>query len=847
MIKLKEKEYDLNFICNFTLDFQMLKDILLQLVQSNQDLENRVQNLEKSNKEKNIIDSEQNEENRKNKEIIEEKNELEKEEEKEVEIDQNEESENEIKPIGKIEFKKEKEKKKEIDKEVTEEKITRTKIALERRKSLKEYESRNSLVQAPQVSHETIKSLLKLIRENSEKISKLEKNFSKKLNKKLDNLEKDLNDLYKQNTQEHEKLEEKIRVLNDRLYESNNKLDGLIVKTAPFDTMTIFRDSGNGDIDSTKAMIKFSEDKIYKKINLMENRINKDSKNEEENKNKLVKLEEIINQINNELSKKEEMKENDEEKIIKHYDENIKELKNLIDIKYNDLLNKIDDLYSKMKNGELVGEQVTELINQIKYEQELNLSKSIESTNQKRNSMKDNINLDIKTDIRDDENTSNLKEHIKAVNNKINSNYSYFRALFDKSNVKFIEIKKKLEEIATKLDTKITMNALKSLENKNAEQDDEINYLQDKVGEILQGYKKLSENNSSYIKRIEVVTNDIINLKKREIKEVIVKPIDMSKYVEEKKLNEILKSIEKSFETLSFDKEDILNKIKETNDSCMILFEKKEKVMKLEEEINEKINDLTNEVNKKFLEKSEMNKIVKNTELKLKLLENQQSNRDNKDSESWILAKQPIGCFNCASCEANIRNVSPSNEFLSWNKYPQAERQYNMGQGFSRLLQKLNGNINNTNRRNFYERKEISSETELNSSVNLSNITKNNGHFFFKMNKREVINDNINDFGFKFSKKYKLPNVTDKKKRNEDIPLTDEENEKFNNSMDNTENLSPSIMKIAKKNLNGDLFIFKMKQKKQIKEKDNIINSNSVKSNNKLERNKSLPIYENIN
>ena len=406
----------------------MLKDILLQLVQSNQDLENRVQNLEKSNKEKNIIDSEQNEENRKNKEIIEEKNELEKEEEKEVEIDQNEESENEIKPIGKIEFKKEKEKKKEIDKEVTEEKITRTKIALERRKSLKEYESRNSLVQAPQVSHETIKSLLKLIRENSEKISKLEKNFSKKLNKKLDNLEKDLNDLYKQNTQEHEKLEEKIRVLNDRLYESNNKLDGLIVKTAPFDTMTIFRDSGNGDIDSTKAMIKFSEDKIYKKINLMENRINKDSKNEEENKNKLVKLEEIINQINNELSKKEEMKENDEEKIIKKYDENIKELKNLIDIKYNDLLNKIDDLYSKMKNGELVGEQVTELINQIKYEQELNLSKSIESTNQKRNSMKDNINLDIKTDIRDDENTSNLKEHIKALNNKINSNYSYFRA-----------------------------------------------------------------------------------------------------------------------------------------------------------------------------------------------------------------------------------------------------------------------------------------------------------------------------------------------------------------------------------------------------------------------------------
>ena len=58
---------------------------------------------------------------------------------------------------------------------------------------------------------------------------------------------------------------------------------------------------------------------------------------------------------------------------------------------------------------------------------------------------------------------------------------------------------------------------------------------------------------------------------------------------------------------------------------------------------------------------------MKNMDIRLKLLDTQ-----HKDADSWILAKQPIGCFNCASCEANIKNVSTSNDYVHWNKYPQA-------------------------------------------------------------------------------------------------------------------------------------------------------------------------------
>ena len=55
MLKLEEKDYDLNslFNFNFTFDFQILKDVLTKLASSNINLEKKVNNLEKSNKEKN--------------------------------------------------------------------------------------------------------------------------------------------------------------------------------------------------------------------------------------------------------------------------------------------------------------------------------------------------------------------------------------------------------------------------------------------------------------------------------------------------------------------------------------------------------------------------------------------------------------------------------------------------------------------------------------------------------------------------------------------------------------------------------------------------------------------------
>ena len=88
------------------------------------------------------------------------------------------------------------------------------------------------------------------------------------------------------------------------------------------------------------------------------------------------------------------------------------------------------------------------------------------------------------------------------------------------------------------------------------------------------------------------------------------------------------------------------------------------------------MNDLANKLTKKYADRVEIGKLFKSFEAQMKLLMDSNKTRE---SDNWILAKQPFTCFNCATCEANIKNLSPSSEYLPWNKYPAGERQYNVG------------------------------------------------------------------------------------------------------------------------------------------------------------------------
>ena len=153
--------------------------------------------------------------------------------------------------------------------------------------------------------------------------------------------------------------------------------------------------------------------------------------------------------------------------------------------------------------------------------------------------------------------------------------------------------------------------------------------------------------------------------------------------------------------------------------------------------------------------------------------------------------------------------------------------------------------ITNDTQKSIYEKKELSPDTELSNNYfnNMPNIKGSNNHFFFRINNRETMKDELIGDRSKYNKNYKLPQVMNKRNKNEMIPLTDDENDRNNNSMDN----SPKIMKITKKSLDRNLYLSNAIQKSMNMEITNYqMNSASNKTKNKLDRTQSLPVYENV-
>jgi hypothetical protein len=237
---------------------------------------------------------------------------------------------------------------------------------------------------------------------------------------------------------------------------------------------------------------------------------------------------------------------------------------------------------------------------------------------------------------------------------------------------------------------------------------------------------------------------------------------------------------------------------------------KQESLDKLEERTNEKINELKNIIHKKYLEKTEHYKAVKHLEAQIKV----QLEENKKDSESWIMAKRPLKCFNCATCESNIKNMSPSNDYLPWNKYPPGEKIYRMGQGFSHMLQMMTNEFVKNVEKNANELQKENEQSHKSLNLNtINDIGRLNTNFI--NNEKSLIGLSINNRNhhaddpqqtfnnIRKSGKVRLPLMTKfmkaKKAKNSDIPVSDEEGDN-NDLFDQFKILgSPKIMKIIKK------------------------------------------------
>jgi hypothetical protein len=417
-----------------------------------------------------------------------------------------------------------------------------------------------------------------------------------------------------------------------------------------------------------------------------------------------------------------------------------------------------------------------------------------------------------------------IEKKISDLRRKINDIENTLKLQSENKDIE--EIQNELKNLKLILDKKITREDLKELYNLHLSDVDELNDLKDNAEISFGELRKLRDDITNIFQKLDNINGNIVLLQNSRATGGPAPIINFDNYVDNQKFTETLKPILKQIEKIYREIDSLHRNLSEYEDHLKELA-KVERVNRLEGEMNNKIIELKSVLQRKLVDKADFAKNIKQLELEIKTLdlENKKS-----DADSWIMGKKPVGCFNCATCEANIKNENPSSEYLAWNKYPQQEKIYRMGQGFSHMLQMMTSefikSIGNAQKENDNDLSKNSLRYSNNLMLEKNQLNINNSNYtgerkssasVLRINNKEQINDeilkkinNYNLYSSKIKGKIQLPRVFKFQKKlklkndDNDIPVSDDECSGRNNSIDregirDINSTSPKIMKILKK------------------------------------------------
>ena len=110
----------------------------------------------------------------------------------------------------------------------------------------------------------------------------------------------------------------------------------------------------------------------------------------------------------------------------------------------------------------------------------------------------------------------------------------------------------------------------------------------------------------------------------------------------------------------------------------------------------QKINELFDGLNKKFVLKTDNSNSLKNLEDQFKKIILLLATKIENEKNNWLLAKKPMNGYSCAACESYIGDLKneKDDKYLTWKKLPIREREkeseheklYRLGNGYSHIL-----------------------------------------------------------------------------------------------------------------------------------------------------------------
>ena len=519
---------------------------------------------------------------------------------------------------------------------------------------------------------EMISKLFRKVNELEKKINiinaKTTKDISPKIQTNLDNINNINGQL--------EKYGQNFEDVTKKFVQFQEEFDKIKVKIEDFNIYDIFKNETGqgGNIDMNTALIQALEKKIFKKFELYDE---KNKKNEEDlfkNSENIKNFKGLIDNMKN---------------LIQKNSDKIKENEN----SFNDFKNKINENLTQLKNFvELLQQQLPkdgiksnseEKIKQI--EEKLNrlLEKPKESVTITR-IQNDNLKPEVLTKFEEFENLfKEIKKSINQVEKDIDK----------KMNEENKNIYKKISSLEKEIELKINSKDLSSINDKIYNLEENLRSLNSQLDNLEQYNDKFKTDINNVFKKLEYFDAEIYQIKNEKDKNLMHKQTGLETYnfLNQSTFTQYKKEINSKIKKIKTDLENLSNNY-EILSSSLNLYPSNKDFSKFQNSLINHLEDLKTSFHKKYMERTEIQKALKVIDNQIKLLN--ESVKKYEGSDTWLLAKKPIGNFQCASCEANLKDLEQKDNFVPWNKYPsREEKTYRIGHGYSRILEMVNEEV----------------------------------------------------------------------------------------------------------------------------------------------------------
>ena len=584
--------------------------------------------------------------------------------------------------------------------------------------------------------------------ENNESLNSTDKNNLNDLYKKIQALEKKvralelqkfggntINDLEK-NALENvsmNSLNDKFEELRLKNKELEDKVNELTIKVSDFNIYDLFDGAKmeGGNIDASKLLISALEQKVFKKIGIMDDKIKKIEEDIYKSKNDFQNIKNQ-NEVNNHT--------------FQGFKDMMKELTNQIQQSSDENSNKVNDLEAKLN-------EIYKKLLKKSDEDHNKINEDINSLKEKLGGINMNENDDnIKNNTGNAELNDNDLKFLKDIAKRVSVLESSIKIIIQNMN-SLDQIKDDLLKLSNEMQLKTPQKDFYDLNDKVNVQAAILNNLKDNYDRLQDEVNKHSTDLNFLLKKLESINSTVIKLKEglNENGSGVVQGgiFDENKYVELATFNSFLKSYESEISKIKFQIEELRRYLNDLNEIVKTKASE-EDMRNFETLINSKIEELRLLCNKKFADKIDTSKSLKYLDAQIKHIVDVYIKRMEK-GDNWLLAKKPVGGFTCASCEAYIGELKEKNDYLAWNKYPMREndKAYRIGNGFSRMLNMLNLDVKNSSfdpmENSDNETKSKSPNKDLNSNINNSTVLPNIQNYKDPMS--QSMGDNLNGQG----------------------------------------------------------------------------------------------------